>query len=255
MDKLETSGDIALLDRPQEIEKPPFLDKSLRGIRAEIIRDILTSGLKSSERLSAELRPYLRSYDPIDFEEDTQSHIDGNVIKPTDDQENLTRQFKDNLYWGSTGSLAVVPERADPDDFLNEGAGVHSRRKYWAPITAQQKEILTQRIRSSFLVVCNRDVAHSLSSSGLITPDNFSYLIFPGGIWRDYLKHDPYANERFSNVLLAEGYVKREVDVKPLEFSVPGYETPIKRILKETRRPIWIHAVRLPTQDDLNVTA
>lgn len=179
MDKLEVSDDAALFKKPPEIDIPPFKDKSLPGIRAEIIRDVLTSGLKSSERLASELRPYLRSYDPIDFEEDTQSYIDGNVIKPTGDREKLVQQFQHNLYWGPTASLAVVPERADPEDFLNEGAGPHTKRRYWQPISSAQKRILTERIRSSFLVVCDWDIAEGMYSSGLITPDNFSHLIFP----------------------------------------------------------------------------
>jgi len=35
-------------------------------------------------------------------------------------------------------------------------------------------------------------------------------------------------------------------------LTIPDYETEIKKILQEQNKPLWIHGVRLPTQEDLD---
>ncbi|MDO8620727.1 MAG: hypothetical protein Q7R31_00360 [Candidatus Levybacteria bacterium] len=239
--------------------------------RAEIINSILKDGLKSAGRLRRESSLYFGSGDlsPKDF-------ISFRLIFPPHLHENLqafSNNLEDALYLRNISVLPVMTER--PSYRLKEPDPI-DQLPAWSQEEVDKngaKEILEARISSSFLIVINETMDELMKKSShflftsrkerfegletigkpkehIVPSDRFSYLIFPQTVWANYQNQKIQTDRNIRTRLVAQS-IKRKLLTRTLSLSVPDYESALLEILNERKEPIWIHGVRLPTEDDI----
>lgn len=111
--------------------------------------------------------------------------------------------------------------------------------------------LLGERMVSSFLVVCLFDdsfVPLALHTNGKqeVLPASFIFLVFPFDIWNKYCNR---AKINIPTKVVPE--VRRRIAGISGDFAVLDYERAIEEILEEKQVPVWVHAVRLPTKEDV----
>lgn len=209
-------------------ETPVFV----KAARVKLIDNILKQGLLASKTVVAQGGDFLGSIDnegnPVVF---------GRVLKPQGqyvDAEIFQNAVNQALYSGDNSCLPVVTERP----------GESSETRYYL-----DPRIVAQRAQASFLVVCQSEPDALLQrEEQQTTPQDFSYLIFPRQVLADY---DQEALARTGiKVKVVDHMVQRSL-LGGKKVAVPDYEAAVKEILTELKSPIWMHAVRLPTAEDL----
>lgn len=227
--------------------------------RAEIIDDILQHGLKAGVTLRLQGKRYLRSVDKSAGGLTAGSYVEGVTLGPPTHphyqkvQEGFSGETHRILYMDGFSVLPVLAER-----FLDDSTTSIST--------------LAKRIYSSFLVVCrvedDDDIWLRVTSTALpgnaenmlLVPSNkFSYAVFPEAIWNEYCQNGQETEKIKTPVRLVANSIERRLGFIPYRFSqtflqVPDYEQALLDILDEVKHPIWIHGVRLPTLDDLQLS-
>ena len=233
-------------------DKSQYNTKEVRGwslpiSRARIIEDISGNGLNTPLRLRGTKEEFFPSNDEVkgyleDFP-DYPDHVSGNLVNPRKIGSGLKigSNLWNKLYASAVGVMAVICERNDPNDFLNVP------RSYLSPVTQQQKDLLERRMAASFMVVCDENVEHKV---GPIPSSDFLYILIPKPICDEYRNVRPNALSS-NKVVIVESVIKRQVDVRPITLMVPNYEGVLRRLLSERGKPLWVHGVRLPTEEDL----
>ena len=239
--------------------------------RAEIVNSVLTDGLKSAEVLQQEGRSYFGSFDfgPREF-------ISFRLMLPHKAFPEFSSTLRDALYLRGISVLPVMAERQGRFTPAND----HVDRAYdfssgtWS---GEEKKVVRQvlepRISSSFLIVVNETMGNLIEKSrrfifssekerlralehlgrlqiSRMPSDRFSYLVFPQSVWNEYQGRQTHLNEN-SQVRLVKRKIKRTLFEKKLVLTIPDYEGALLKILEERGEPIWVHGVRLPTEDDL----
>ena len=217
---------------------------SLAHWRSEIINDVISNGLKPSVILKNEGKPYLPSFDgkPMPF-------VSGVTFSPqTDylDKDAFLKDLRGELYFGPNSILPVIAERRN--------------YPYWGWVDYKWSDydvldsIVSQRTKSSFLVVCDLDDFETIFVMGKVLPNKFLYLVFPKNIISEF---NQITNEGASTSVLTK-IVDQEIEADMFGhfglqkiIKVPDYEGAILEILEERAKPIWVHGVRLPTEEDL----
>ncbi len=227
-------------------ERNSSVDDTLTKWRSAIIADILQNGLKSNETLTKEGRKYLGSND-----KESSSLVEGVVISPPAYFSDIRLFFKDlhsALYQDGHAVLPVISER--PGEKILSGDMEMIKNK------------LSRRIVSSFLIVCNYNPLARTLYEDSVKSNQFSYLIFPDLICNEtylILLLQRTSEERKIPVKVAKGTVKRDIvnqyqgflAIKDIE--VPDYEKVIMDTLWKSWDPIWVHGVRLPINEDLQL--
>ncbi|GEM_PF-4611727 len=241
--------------------------------RAQIINGVLTDGLQSAQTLLSRGITLLDSLSDITR---LGNKVEGRVLFPPgqpkpvvytyhrdhtasiyrgDYFENLPRA----LYKNQFSVLPVITEkRTDPYSFMRYiNADEPSEKATALNWIEENREILAKRLASSFLVVCLFDesfIQLALHTNGKeqVEPSSFIFLIFPSIILSEY--YDLAENRKRQipiPIKVVPGTVRRKLAGIPEPFAVPNYEFVLKQILQETGAPVWVHGVRLPTQEDL----
>lgn len=212
--------------RPSDGEPRPI---TLAQWRAEIINDIYRTGLRSGKRLAAERRTFIGSADS-----ELNNEIHGINLHYSIDRRDSLEYV---LHKDGNSILPVISERPSEDTLLYD-------RQLLNP---QDLELLTRRVHSSFLVVCfqNRieDVEH-------IPPNVFACVVFPRKIWEECSWLIASNQERKVPVKLVDKTVRRMLGHHHY-IEVPDYENAVLKILRAFKEPIFVHGVRLPTEEDL----
>lgn len=238
--------------------KPPEVKPNLLDLRRQIIESVLKNGLKSTQQLKREALAHLPSMNGLGGVRE----VEGCVIKPPTqhpNQESFNQALQNVLYPGDHSIFPVLIERGfDPsnlDYFYGNRYGRHLTR-----MLASEKKDAEERMRSSFLVIYKfkPDELEDLEETeflgegdqDFLSPDDFAYLVFPREV---YEEAKGLLNGRVP-VKIVDKFVKRKVlGLKVNTFSVPDYETTLTEIAQELGGPIWIHAVRLPTETDMKL--
>lgn len=224
-------------------EDPPALVQW----RARIIDSVLTNGLKPASLL--QLEGYLGS---VDRRPDTR--VLGWLLKPIRFMLAHPYQIWDHdlraaLYeFASSSILPVISERPrEAKNFLR---------------TIIEREKFVKRASASFLAVCGKD------PRGKIVVDNgprsqieerqqvlssaLLYVVFPKPILEEYLSIHSILGIKIP-FKTAYGIVTRSIEGQEVE--ILDYETPLNEIVNEVKGPIWVHGIRLPTEEDLALRA
>ncbi len=219
---------------PQVIKETPA---ELKAARAKIIDSVLSQGLLASSTVNDQGGEFFGSIDnkPI-------PNVMGRTLKPKEDyrdQADFESALAQALYWGDNSCLPVVVERA--------GEGSEERHLFRS--TQAEKDRISERVFASFLVITNSEGEPRFDKSEDQTrPQDFIAILFPDQVLRDY---DPDLTKTGNqNVKSVTGTVSRGLEMGD-PIPVPDYESGIKKVLEETKTPIWIHAVRLPVAHDL----
>lgn len=212
---------------------------TLRTWRTYVVGSIFKSGIKSGSSVAKE-GIHFGSEDNPPYDK----IVHGNFLKPPSAFSNSGRcltLLRDALYYEGIGCLAVVCERKQDDpDILGKDFKTEKVRK-----------LLEERVASSFIVVCNSINKPSNERDELnTTPENFRYLIFPGQVLKTVA-----LEKNNITCIVVEKKIQRKLfnfSGEGLELCIPDYEGEIYQLLQTINQPIWTHAVRLPTKDDLS---
>ncbi len=261
------------------VEKLSQIDASTEVAvrRAEIIKSILTTGLKSSDLLQKEGVPYFGSFDLA-----SNNFISFRLIFPRhlyDTPKDFFSNLEHILYLRGISVLPVMAERQGGRFFQSNDHVRHAYGYSSSPMTMEKGEktaiikALEPRVSSSFIIVINETMEALIEKSRRflftsakerfeslerlvqlkekkILPDRFSYLIFPKALWDEYQNQGIKIGNDFQ-VRIAKRSVQRTLFEGKLQLAVPDYESAILEILKKRGEPIWVHGVRLPTEEDI----
>lgn len=236
--------------------------------QAEIIRSVLKNGLIPAADLRREKKHYLGSIDSS-----PRGHVSVRLLAPQREFESYTdfgRRMDFALYKGMTSILPVMTERPAPRDdrfFIsslhNEDGGV--------PVFLRSVKLLEKRIASSFLIVIKSGeaeefmkisraplpfpdkvsyVEYETRPVGRILPSEFVYLIFPEAIWQACSENILCGNGGNSTKIVGRS-VERRLFKRNLRLTVPDYEQALVNILNAMEKPVFVHGVRLPIEEDL----
>lgn len=230
-------------DDPKLLTDPNETRLAIATWRAEIITNILATGILARSDLlqrgasqisSSDVEPRDRAYGWY--------LVPAERLKPTSNgslvhdsyfipREIFTQALYGGVYGDADGILPVVCERSGEP-----------------PIEIFSLEPFLRRGTSSFLVVCepeNRNISRFyMGTRELVTPSSFKYLVFP----ENTLQQIPEVNTSIP-IKTTSRLLTRIIGLKQLQ--VPDYEEPLNAIVDELGYPIWVHGVRLPTEEDL----
>ncbi len=220
--------------KPHVYPESPALVQEARN---QLIDKILTGGLKSSETVVQEGGQFLGSID-----KESMPYIFGRDLKPVDqyhDQATFRRALDQVLYMGDSSCLPVVTERP----------GESAVQRHLVRSTKAERDEISRRASSSFLVVCksnsNSDYARTEDQT---KPGDFAYVVFPEQVLSEY-GADKLAQKGLK-IASVSRVVKRSLLMgDPVD--IPDYEGALEEIVQELNSPIWVHAVRLPLKEDL----
>lgn len=225
---------MSMIEQKQTVE-PDDLPDALAKWRGEIIDDILENGLKSGRTLQTVGRQYLGSADAVPF-----GRVEGCLFRPSSHYRNLNvarTHISDSLY---AGAYSIFPVLAERPPHMREDLKLTSPNNLGATFA--------KRMASSFLVVC-KSVGDTMSKSeDELLPHHFAYLVFPEAVWQEYSKKE---NSLGIPVKIVSKAMDRRAEVIRRLLTIPDYESAILDILEEVNHPIWVHGVRLPTDDDV----
>lgn len=230
---------------PKDIQ----LDVDVAKQRVQIIQSVLAKGLLPAAELEVQEASHLQSNDK------RLRQVFGSIFPSLKDFQgpgtysNEEDAIEESLYRDNYSCLVVAAERAsDNNPWQN---------------SEEDRRRAQERIASTFLIVCgdqNRDYGRPN-----VKPEEFQAILFPEPIWKQYI-NSTKASTELPNVYVITETIKRKVMVdiwtnfKP-ELEIPNYESAIKDIWKRAGksygiRPwfeerLWLHAVRLPTSEDL----
>lgn len=199
--------------------------------RAEIIHDILSDGLKSGGELVRSRKRYLGSADGS-----SNPGISVNVLTSPPD-------FRWVLYETMGSAFPVLTERSYEPGTKNF---LYLREN----LIPQQLLTVWQRTRSSLLVVGRHAGGKIQDYFHQVNPEAFSYLVFPQNILDEYMHMgNPVVVD--SPIEVVTTSVRRQIGSIRELVEVPNYELALVRIIHTIGNPVWVHAVRLPTEEDV----
>lgn len=205
---------------------------TLAQARASVIDSVLKNGLKTWYVLEREKAEYVGSGDKRFHHK-----------KPNVEGQGLQGEINDatlheKLYGHERSPIIVLTERDYEDLSPLEGEP-----------TEEKLRKAEERIKSSFIII------YKMQQSPTVEPKQFQYVIFPDDIYNEYLEVKKMSPQINLPIVIAKGEITRrmwnEIRIPDRMVSVPDYETPIKEIARKDGRSLMIHAVRLPTQGDL----
>lgn len=215
--------------------------------RARIISNILRDGLIPGAILRENGEDYLESDD-----QNSCGTVDGRYLSPVIRRNKSFEPYyirgiglRLALYGGTFSILPVISERRD------ETPLVFSDR-------VKAMAAFSERTSASFLIVCADENEPKVRKFFLerrrsVPLSAFSFLVFPQTIWESYLVISPEAKACPIPIKTTVDVIKRNFGLIPkaMEVEVLDYETPLQEIMNEVRKPIWVHGVRLPIEEDL----
>lgn len=246
----------------------------IRIRRAAIIDSVLQDGLKTSKQLQEKGEPFFGSFDhsPNDF-------ISFRLMFPPTIQNSFPDShptLDEALYQRGVSVLPVMAERPGVrhnSDPVNLAYSFHDVP--WAGEEEEERvrQVLESRISSSFLVVVNETMEELYRKSrrflfssakerfeelenigrlkeSRISPDRFSYLVFPEEVFDEYKGKEEFLNEFKIKVIKSK--IKRDLFQRKMKLTIPDYESALLEILEERKEPIWVHGVRLPNKEDVS---
>lgn len=225
--------------------------------RQRIITRVLNDGLIASELLQrlhnpqqpgAEFGPYLGSNDfaPMKWlagcsiltpAECADTGAWGNLPNP------FVSHLADRFYLGEMSIFPVLLERP------------WERRLHYAD-HYEGKDIdhvlsgFQQRVVSSFLVVA--ELTQELTDKKVcwLYPEKFKTVMFPRDIWNDHIANTDGSIPPLPFVII-DKQVTKTIGTVPKFLNLPDYESQLKKLVELEQKSLWIHAVRLPTEEDV----
>lgn len=212
--------------------------------RTAIIDSVLENGLKPSEKLKDQGSLHLPSVDREPY-----SQVEGCVLHPRSayggEQSQFSTAMKHLLYAGARSILPVMMER----DFDRLGLGK-------VELSDDEKSAIGRRMQSSFLVVypinTRKMAGPETMSEAELQPDLIKYVIFPEDVYKQYkgvTKREIGPHKIVGNVV--KNIYRTGIYAKPDSLTVPDYEKALEEIANEITQPVWVHGVRLPTEEDI----
>lgn len=213
-------------------------NNSLGDVRRKLILDIAKGGLKSSASLEQSNQDSYRSIDSKPSE-----YVYGRGFKPEGgfrSRELFENSIKQALYMTDNSILSVTAERqgeSSGDTFL------YRARK-------NQKQVIEGRLASSMLVVYEGSSGDSYLTRKEedLGADRIICILLPKSMADNFQQTE--LEEMGVDIRVVDRKVKRRL-FHGDKLKIPDYEGEIKRLLEEQNKPLWIHGVRLPTQEDL----
>lgn len=230
--------------------------------RMETVDSVLNNGLLSPKTLSERRINFISSFGH--YSRELTPFVHGRALfsescprqayTPDDHVEDLPSA----LYKNQFSIFPVISERIrDKFSFMklvNCKDSIEKREIInW---TMTMKENLEERMGASFLVVCQfnesfQPLALHTNGKEQVSPQEFVYLIFPKSVWNDYRNVKGAKADVKIPIKIATQSVIRTIAGLQEQFALPDYESALKQILIEIDQPIWVHAVRLPTEEDV----
>lgn len=216
--------DKTLNDNSHEIPSNPL---DLATERRKIIDSVLSNGLRPSN----ELHTGLRSVDQSPSE-----WVFGRVIRPEWD----TTRLQHTLYNTDVSPVAVTIER--------------NGQSYEETISMindlKRSKIIEARTFSSMIMIYNTDGVDDTGTKSKVdlSPEKIVAVLIPAEIHNQ----QPDLDTKIP-IIKVDGIVERSI-LGENKIQVPDYERKLQELLLRTGQPLWVHAVRLPTQGDLDTS-
>ena len=214
---------------------------AIEDLRRGIAMSVFSDGLLSRKQLVERGKVHFPSAD-----DHLNTNVDDEVMGNT---LNLDAKFRDvinMLYPGPNAIFSVLLERK---------LGIHY---------PETTGLASARAQASFLVVCpvNRIIEQAedwvededgyttgYSFSGVVAPSNFTYVVIPHEVLRNM---GSVATPVGSELIIVRSNLSRFIyDRDKMPASVPDYESALRDIVKKITTSYWVHAVRLPLQEDV----
>lgn len=238
------------------------LTPGLQELRAGIINSVLEHGLKPSDQLKEEGKFHMPSKDSDAFYE-----VEGCIVKPSasyPDPGDFLIDLDNSLYTDERSIFPVMIERRNDfsglEMFYDQ---LDTLYQQYPRMTAHERGVAEQRMSASFLVVYRTsNLPGLMENSGMVeaygveetglAPDVIAYLVFPKGIFDEYQRSN-LAKDKIviPTKIISKSIKKKLMWLKQNTFRVPDYESTLRTIVDEIGEPIWVHGVRLPTQEDV----
>lgn len=195
--------------------------------QADVIRSILTLGLKNAKDLEESNSKFVSSKD-----EELNDYIDGVVIDPHRD---INDQLNEGLYGAGLAVFTVLAERRN------------ERQPHSIPkeLDASQKADYQERMQSSMLVITNNPEHHGAK---MIAPNEIQIFCFPRTIYDSHkeLIDNLVPSEK---LIIAKTIQRRVRGVYMQQFEVPNYEQCIEDF--QANENFFVSGVKLPTVKDI----
>lgn len=214
--------------------------RSLASLRTTIINDVISHGLMPVAELERTGRLYVCSSDTGSY---SHSFVHGRIIPAHSGfgrPKWFSKRISSGLYETGFSVLPVLMERQGELEY------VPHLRLNPHHLTETDQRILERRVASSLIVIAERQQRGAID--GGVYPKSFIALIFPEKIWDDY--HANMQRETDLIIKVVRETVIRDV-FEAFSLRVPDYESVLMSLLKKLKQPVWIHGVRLPTEEDL----
>lgn len=112
----------------------------------------------------------------------------------------------------------------------------------------ETRAILEKRAQASFMVCAPRE-GRPVKKEGMEV-GKFISVLFPQEILDQYRENNPLPSVRYECVNTISKMIKFHNE-QPIELVVPNYQGALETLMREREEGIWLHAVRLPTEEDL----
>lgn len=213
--------------------------ENLSTARARVINAIMTEGLLSARSLHEQGRRYYGSFDATPYHA-----CNGCVINNS--HETITWALYSRSVIGSI--LQVIMER--PGERLS-GIKPDNYLQGWLR-KVKHGRIYEERLRASFLVVTKSGGGIGFASRLSVPIGEIEYFVLPQNIWAEYEKTNALMRARNLNIPVktVPGFINRTVAGIP-SLKIPDYEGALKQIFQKEKGLLWVHGVRLPTEEDI----
>ena len=222
------------------------VDSGLSRLRQKIINQVLKEGLNPSEYLQGSGFQFLAS---ADFR--LSGSVFGRAIHfyphnlPHYLKERQVEDIRAALFSDDNSILPVLSERRRSTLIYDLSGLKEEKRK-------EAIAMVEKRLFASFLVVTEHRadsvfVRLPLVSREKVDPESFRFLIFPDKVW-DALPQLPFPRD---GVITVPDISKNwKFRMSSLSLRIPDYESGIGLALSQLKKPIWVHGVRLPAEED-----
>ena len=223
--------------RREKTRNPEQVSAEIVEARNQIIESIATNGLVSSAMLVSKYETQsFTSVDPSD-----NRVVFGRALRPASDykdKQDFINSLAHLLYMTDNSIIPVITERR----------GQSKEDSYLFKASKESKRLMSERIWSSILVVCQGSKEQELTRES-VNLTEILYLLIPADIVQGFGEEALLQLGVPFKTITAETY-RSLFHGDPI--SMPDYETALSQIVEEINASVWVHGVRLPAESDKN---
>jgi hypothetical protein len=177
-------------------------------------------------------------------DEKARDFVAGVYLEPPVTEE-FKRRLRSGLYAGAESVFPVILERP--------GETRHYRNSVPKVTDEIIKSECERRAAASFVVVCN-STDPDRNRQSHISPEQFTHVLMPPAVYDLYAQSQTTRFPSATKVVVVDTKVDQVIeDGIHMELALPDYEGALTQIIDSEQRSVFVHAVRLPLDDEIQL--